>query len=216
MARQENLPFDRGEYQSDDSTQLVTTSQMNQLLGRRYIVEDIDYYNSGGVGAKPLRSGKFVTLCLVKNGNSAAAMLPKHVVKFDTTAGNYGSVVKFDGSVAAEDVAGVVDEFLPSSGVPAGSYFYIVVEGPSSVITPDAGAAFNGDIAVGSLLVAATAASSTGTTSGRVGVANITASTQTADYSSIQNPIINAIGRALSAATTGNTATTILCDVARL
>lgn len=207
MAKQENLPFQRGEYH------LATDGNFENLLGREYEIEDIDWGQTGQ-GAKAHRSGKLVTVMLVKN-ESGVNLLPKHVVRFSRTAGEYGHEVDGDVCVAAEDWAGVVDEFLPSAGVPDGYVFFIVTKGPSKVITPDAGAAFNGDISVGSLLVAATAAASTGTTSGRVGVANITASTQTADYSLVQDPLINAIGRALSAATTGNTATDIYANVGR-
>lgn len=205
MAKSENPPFARGEYD--------TTGAFAHLYGREWEIEDEDWGQTTQ-GAKGTRSGKLVTIRLVLN-DSTVALLPKHVVRYSRTAGEYGHHVDGDVRLAAEDWAGVVDEFLPAAGVPAASAFFIVVKGPTKVITPDAGAAFNGDITVGALLVAATAAASTGTTSGRVGVANITASTQTADYSTIQDPVINAIGRALSAATTGNTATDIFADVGR-
>jgi hypothetical protein len=207
MAKTENLPFDRGEYD--------TTGAFADLVGREWEIEDYDWNPSTFTGgARQLRSGKMVTVRLVKN-SATVALLPKHMARYSTTAGEYGHNVNGDVRLAAEDWAGVVDEFLPTAGAPVDSYFYIVVKGPSKVITPDAGAAFNGDITVGALLVAATAAASTGVTSGRVGVANVTASTQTADYSLVQDPIVNAIGRALSAATTGNTRTDIFADVGR-
>jgi hypothetical protein len=206
MAKSENPPFARGEY--DDTGAFV------HLLGRDWEIEDEDW-GSSSPGAKPTRSGKLVTIRLVKN-ESGTTLLPKHLVRYSTTAGEYGHVVDGDCRLAAEDWAGVVDEFLPSAGVPNNGYFYIVTKGPTTVLTPVAGAAFPEDIAVGSLLVAATAANSTGgTTSGRVGVANITASTQAVTYGLIQDPIINAVGRALSAATTGHTNTGIYADVGR-
>lgn len=207
MAKQENPPFERGTYDTNSGA-------FDHLLGREWEIEDEDWVPSSYQGARQVRSGKLVTIRLVQN-KATVALLPKHLVRYSTTAGEYGHTVNGDVRLTAEDWAGVVDEYLPSTGVPVDAYFYIVTKGPSKVITPDAGAAFNGDISVGSLLVAATAAASTGVTSGRVGVANITASTQTADYSTIQDPIINAIGRALSAATTGNTRTDIFADVGR-
>lgn len=206
MAKQENPPFDRGYYET-------TAGAFDNLLGREYEIEDEDW-GQAGQGAKANRSAKLVTVRLVQN-KSGVNLLPKQVVRYSTTAGQYGHQVTQATSTTAQDWAGVVDEFIVSAGVPDGAYFFIVTKGPTKVTTPSVGADFNGDITVGALLVAATAASSTGTTAGRVAVANITASTQTADYSSIQNPIINALGRALSAATTGNTATDIYADIGR-
>lgn len=205
MARDEAPPFERGEYQTDGVAHLV---------GQEWKIEDIDF-GSTAVGAKTARSNRFVTIRLVKNG-STAVIRPKHLVQYSTTAGEYGLVVLADCRLSAQDWAGVADEFLPSAGVPVGAYFYIVVEGPSKVITPDAGSAFNGDISVGSVLVAATAASSTGTTGGRVAVQNITAGSQDTDMTTVINNAMNVVGRALSAATTGNTATDILASIGRI
>lgn len=206
MARNENPPFERGTY--DDQGAFA------HLVGRDYLVEDEDWTNSNP-GAKPTRSGKLVKIRLVKN-SSGVALLPKHVVRYSVTAGEYGHFVDGDVRTDAQDWAGVVDEFLPSAGVPNGAYFFIVTEGPSKVITPFAAAAFNAvDITVGSLLVAATAATSQGTLPGRVTVANTASTSQATDYSNIINPVVNALGRALSAATTGNTNTDILADIGR-
>jgi hypothetical protein len=211
MPKYESLPFARGEYQTDDSANLVNPSlSLGAQVGRTYEIEDVDWNAVGG--AKPQRSGKIIKLRLVKN-TGTAAILPKRLTKYDLTAGNFGSCVIAHTNVTAEDWAGVADEFLPSTGVPANGYFYIVTEGPSMMTTPVAGADFNGDIAVGNPLVAATAAASTGTTAGRPQNRNITASTQTGDYTSVVNNAANQLGRALSAATTGNTNTDILVDV---
>jgi len=191
MAKQENPPFDRGTYQD--------AGTYNHLLGREYEIEDEDW--GGTTGAKQTRSGKLVTLRVVQN-LSGIALLPKHVVRYSTVAGNYGHAVDGDVSASNQDWAGVVDEYLPAAGVPNNSIFYIVVLGPSKVITPDAAGGFTGAITVGALLAAATAAASTGTTGGRVAIVTT-------------EPIQNAVGRALQAATTGNTATDVMADVGR-
>lgn len=205
MAKYENLPFPRGEAQ--------TEAAFAELLGREYEIEDVNWGSSEVV--KPHRSGKMVRLRLVKN-EATVALTPKKLVRYSTTAGEYGTVVDGFCRTTAEDWAGVVDEFLPTAGAAVDSYFYIVVEGPTKVVTPDAGSAFNGDITVGAALVAATAAASTGSTAGRVQVQNITAGSQDTDMSSVINNAMNALGRALSAATTGNTATDILAEIGRL
>jgi hypothetical protein len=44
---------------------------------------------------------------------------------------------------------------------------------------------------------------------------NITAGSQDTDMSSVINNAVNVVGRALSAATTGNTATDIYADIGR-
>lgn len=207
MARNEAPPFERGEYQTSGDN-------FATQLGKEWVFEDINW-GSTSPGVKTYRSGKKVTCRLVKNG-STAVILPKHLVRYSATAGEYGEVVNGDARTTAEDWAGVADEFLPAAGVPVGAYFFIVVNGPSKVITPDAGGSFNGDIAVGQMLVAATAAASTGTTSGRVQCQNITGGSQDTDYTLIMKNVQNALGRALSAATTANTATDILADIGNL
>jgi hypothetical protein len=204
MSRDNALPFDRGVPQTE-------AGAFDHLLGREYVIEDVDWNAAGGT--KPSRSGKFVRVRLVKNG-SAVALLPSRLVRFSVTAGENGHVVTGYGSVTHER-AYPVDEFIPAAGAPAGSYFYIVVSGPAMVTTALAGADFNGDIAVGDALNAGTAAASTGTTAGRVQKQNITASSQTTDYSAIINAAQNLVGRALSAATTGQTSTNILCEVGK-
>jgi hypothetical protein len=204
MSRDNSLPFPRGEYET-------TAGAFDHLLGREYKVEDVDWGSTSG--QKPHRSGKMVTVRLVKN-DSGISLLGTHLVRFSTTAGEYGSVV--DGYARLTHERGYpVDEFVPSAGVPDGAYFYVVTEGPAMVTTAVAGADFNGDISVGSTLCAGTAAASTGTTAGRVQVQNITGSSQATDYSALLDGVKNMVGRALSAATTGNTSTEILCEVGK-
>lgn len=195
--RQE-LPFERGNPQTESGA-------FDHLLGKEYTVDDIDWSSTEKV--KPHRSGADVTLRLVKNG-STAAILPTRVCKYSTTAGEYGKNISGMTAVLAEDWAGVADEALPAAGAPVNSYFYIVVDGPSLTYTPMAGADAVADFTVGGLVVCATAAASTGTTAGRVAAQTIGGAT-----APLANNVQNAVGRALSAATTGNTNTALLVDV---
>lgn len=204
MARNENPPFGRGEYDT------ATTFDFD--VGKEWVFEDIDY-TPGTVGAKPARTNRQVRCRLVKNV-SGIALLPKRLVRFKQSGVNYGAQVDGYGAVGAERVY-PVDEFLPAAGVPDQAYFWIVVDGPAKMLTPLAGADFNGAIAEGSVLVALTAATSGATTAGRVAVVNTTASTQTADYSFAENNATNWIGRALTALTTGNTNADCLVEVGK-
>jgi hypothetical protein len=206
MARDEAPPIARGEYEE-------TAGAFDHLVGKEWSFEDIDY-GATAQGARPSRTARAVTCRLVKNG-SGGALLPKRLVRFKTGAGpEYGAVVDGYARTTAER-SYPVDEFLPAAGVPNGAYFWVVVEGPAKVLTPLAGAEFNGDVTEGSRLVALTAATSGATTAGRVAVENFTGSTQTADYAFIHNNLANMVGRALSARTTGNTNADLLVEVGK-
>ena len=158
-----------------------------------------DEVKSGSAPAT-IRSGRFKKCILVRN-TSGAALAPKRLVTWES--GYRGRRVSAYADVAAEEVAGVVDDRLPASGVADDDLFWLIVGGPALVKTANAGA--SAVIAEGDVLVALTA----GTTAdaGRLGVAN-TASTALAASVSI-----NRIGRAMSAATTANTNSDLLVDV---
>ena len=153
-------------------------------------------------GAKTKRSNRQVTCLLVRN-EAAAALLAKFVVKWKSGQRNR----QVDGycSSTNEACAGVIDEFLGSSGVAVHELFWLVVKGPTLIKTALEGDA-NNSIAMDDLLGALTAATSGATTSGRVGVIAMTAS----------GPgglaMQNGFGRALSAKTTANTNADVLVD----
>jgi hypothetical protein len=193
MARNENPPFERGYV---DSTGAFAT-----CLGKTFVFEDLDY--SSAVGAKPTRTGKYVTVMVAKNG-SGFTILPKRLVKPSTTANEVG-IMKGYVSVTA-DYGYPVDEFIPSAGVPDGSYFYVVVQGPAVILTSLS--AISADVVVGDVLVGITGATTGATTSGRLAKQDLTGATAL-----LGNQVMNKIGRALSAATTGNTNSNLLVDV---
>ncbi len=205
----EHPPFERGQYLD------AASGSLDNLLGREYVVEDINYTPTTP-GAKPHRTGRLVTIRLVKN-SAAGNLLPKRLARFLKSGVKYGQEV--DGYTALTAERGYpVDEYLPTAGVPTGSYFYIVVSGPSMVILPLAGSDFNGDVTEGDRLVALTAVTSGSTTGGRVARQNFTGATTTPDYSFLTEQISNYVGRALSAKTTGATSgtdTNLLIDVGK-
>ncbi len=203
MARDDSPPFNRGEYEAN--------ANLDHLIGRDYVFEDIEWSNTSAT--KPYRSGKMVRCRLVKNASSAA-VLPKRLCKFDTTAGATYYNARVAGYAHETNQRSYpADEFLPTAGAPDGSYFYIVVEGPALCRTPLAGAEFNDAITVGSVLAALTAVTTGATTAGRVANQTITGSSQATDYSFAILAAENYVGRALSAATTGQTNADLLVDV---
>jgi hypothetical protein len=108
-------------------------------------------------------------------------------------------------SQATADYAFPADEFLPPGGVPPGDLFYIVVKGPCLVKTAASGTvALN----VGQKVVAST---STATTDGNAGA--VVAQSVSGATGPLANQIQNAVGRAMSATTSGNTATPVLIAV---
>lgn len=130
-----------------------------------------------------IRSNRIKTCIAVRNV-SGVALLPKRLVRFKS-----GSFTEVDGytSVTDQAPAGVVDEYLPASGVANNDVFWITIQGPTEVKLGPAQEA-----AVDTSLVALTAAASThSTTAGQA---------QTGAATFLQNGYI---GRALSAGTTG-------------
>jgi hypothetical protein len=179
-----------------------TATQSKGIEGIVKVFKDVDYSVSGGVNQ--LRSVNDVTCIFVRN-SSGVALLPKRLVTWKS--GQRGKQVDGYARLDWTDVAGVVDEWLPTAGVAANDYFWLVVKGPTLCTTAASGDALN-VIGVDDNLVSLTAAASThSTTSGRVqsfvvgGTTNITAA-----YSQI----LNTIGKAMSAKTTANTNADVL------
>ena len=135
-------------------------------------------------------------VCIAVRNSSGAALLPKRLVTFSTTAGKvFSEVVGYSAVTNAENV-GVVDEFLPAAGVASNDVFWVTVNGPTEV----AAALSGSDIAAGDKLSAITAATAGATTAGRVTTSPISASTAGAN-----NNGYGVVGYAVSAgATTGS------------
>lgn len=155
-----------------------------------------------GAGHKPL------TCVLVRNV-STAVLLPGQVCSWKS--GYRG--LRVDGATVTDlaEPAGLVPDYLPTSGVPVNDLFWLVVKGrmlANTDVVGDIGTNFS----AGSLLVAQTAAASTGTTAGRVQLHTITANTDHAG-ADILNTVINRVGRAITANLTTQTARQVLIDV---
>lgn len=140
-------------------------------------------------------------VCIAVRNASTIALLPKRLVRFAVGTAGTGLFSNVDGyaRITNEERVGVVDEWLPASGVAVNDVFWVTVQGPTEVAAALSGT----DIAVGDRLACVTAANSTasGTTGvgGRVGPSGLTSGTA--------NPGDNGIGvlgRACSVgATTG-------------
>ena len=198
-----NLPFPLGESApgTDDDGNLITPD----WLGKKFLIAANNISASGPI--KDRLTGRQIVAVPMRN-TAGQAMLGKRVVQFERTAG-YRSIDSFDGYAAtlAEKGIGVLDEFLPAAGVADDDIAWVIVEGPVTVLTPDAGAAFNGDITVGAQLVAATAATTGTTVAGRL--SNVTLPGQTGSTQAFQMAA-NQVGKALSARTTGETGADLL------
>lgn len=134
-------------------------------------------------------------VCVAVRNASGAALLPKRVVTFSTTAGKLFSEVTGYSAVTNEERVGVVDEHLPAAGVANGEIFWVTVEGPTEVAVALSGT----DVASGDRLSAITAATAGATTAGRVTPSSVGAATTGAG-----NNGLGVIGYATSAgATTG-------------
>lgn len=143
-----------------------------------------------------IRSNRLKTCVAVRN-TSGAALLPKRVVKFDTTTSGPAvfEEVKGYAAVTNEEFVGVVDEHLPAGGVAANDVFWVTVKGPTEVAVALSGT----DVAVGDRLACVTAVTAGATTAGRVGPSSVSAAT-----TNVGNAELGVIGRACSVgATTG-------------
>lgn len=134
-------------------------------------------------------------VCIAVRNTSTVALLPKRVVAL--AAGSLSAVNGY-ANTANSEVVGVVDEYLPASGVAVNDVFWVTVDGPTEVSVALSGT----DVAVGDRLTVITAAASTSTTAGRVTPASMTgASTASVDHTIP----LGVIARACSAgATTGS------------
>lgn len=194
MSRQGQPPLTRGQ---------TTTDGVANFAGTVWTFEDVDLTQSY-TAARVKRTNQRVQCRLVKN-NSGIALLPKRAVVYK--AGTNQTEVDGYARTTAAEVAGIVDEWLPSAGVANGDYFWIVVQGPTLVLNDIASGAST-VIAERDPLVALTAATSQATTAGRFATQDLTGATQV-----LANAVQNAIGRALSAKTTAQTNADVLVDV---
>lgn len=203
-------PFQRGKTFYGGRTIDTSNYEGIQLEGQTVIFAAMKAPDGSPV--QPQYDGGDVEAVIVRNV-SGVALAPKQLVSF--SASSNGRVDGYT-DITAEAVAGVVDPRLPAAGVPNGDLFYLIVRDKNCLVkTPIVG--WTGDIAIGAVVYAQTAAASTGTTAGRVlgwntagtfanATANVTDGT-------LFNLLLNNIGRAKSARTTGETSADLLIDL---
>jgi hypothetical protein len=191
--RSDELPFSLGTTQPYNANQDFALS-----AGREYMItDDNKFIPEGGRAATDLKK----RVRLVRNV-SGQVLLPKRAVKFKSGS----NMTEVDGyaNVTNEVVAGIVDEFI-STSVADGEWFFITIEGPTLFVN-DPAASANNFYAIGDKLSAVTAAASTSsTTSGRLGKPTVVAPTDVASAGSFSNIVNNWVVTALSASTTANT-----------
>jgi hypothetical protein len=153
MGRLESLPFTRGTtfYGLGNTPDLSLGAGGINLEGREYLAEVQDRK----LGSSNDTSGRFVRLRVCRN-RSAINLLPSRLVRhaIGTPAAGYVLGTGTDGYCyqASDPIFGVVDEQLPAVGVPPGDLFFVVIEGPTKVISATTGTI---SIAAGQIIAAA-------------------------------------------------------------
>lgn len=220
MGRFNDQPFPRGEtwYNGGTIPNFLSPPPLYSgepggwnVEGKEYEFED--GVSGTGVENKGYGTGFYVRVRCVRN-NSGVNILPGQLCTFTTTYVD-GTTVKPYGMV----IGGVTttlaefcypaDEFLPPAGVPQGDLFYIVVDGPCLLQLSNSG---NVVTSAGQKVVSATAGASTGLPAGCI-VPQVINETTDVDNVANANQIQNAIGRAMSAASSNATASFILVDI---
>jgi hypothetical protein len=197
-------PFPLNEtYKGKDSDGNLVNQEM---LGKIYFHPVKGSTDSAG---RPV--GRPVKAMIVRN-ESGVALLGKRVAKLTATAG-YAGLTSIDGyaTVLATGRHAFLPN-LPSAGVADDDLCWVVLEGPTTVLTAIDGADFNGAITAGNPLVNATGTTTQATTSGRI--SNVTFVVATDGNSSVglraTSLCLNVLGVALSTRTTSETATDLL------
>ena len=130
-----------------------------------------------------VRSNRLKTCIAVRN-SSGATLLGKRAVAF--AAGSFTAVSGYS-RLTNDVVAGVADEFLPSTGVAANDVFWVTVQGPTELLVGQT-------VAVGDVVAAATANITNATDSAGTGGYGATVSVTVA-------PQVGRIGRVVSGTT---------------
>lgn len=187
----------------------------NEVLGGVFTFNNVTSVAPTG-GVRKFHSLEPLMVIALRNRSGVTLYGKRHVTLDLATAGLAGVTDVKGYCDALAEGAVLIDEFIATTGVADKDIFWGVISGVALTLTPETGAAFNGDIAVNADLVAATAASSTGaTTGGRV--SNVTFTNATAGNTSNgydgYRMARNLLGTALSARTTGETNSDLLIRV---
>lgn len=144
-------------------------------------------------------------LCRFVRNVSGISLLPKRAVSLQL--GQNGTRVDGYSYLTAGPGLYLVDEYLPAAGVQNNDCFWMPIYGPALATTSAAGTAAN-LIASGGFLVGETNAASTAATAGRLVPQDLTGATAL-----LGAQILNTVGRAQSAMTTGQTGVDVLVNL---
>lgn len=154
------------------------------------------------------RDGADIKSIIVRN-TSGINLVPGDIVIWE--AGYRRLRVNSKSKLTACEIAGVVDDLLPSAGVRDEDLFHLIVSGPC--LAKLSATAAEAVITAGDLLYAVTAATSQAPEAGKFTKwAGTNSSTETED-GTVVKIARNAIGIAISAATTADTGKTRLVDL---
>lgn len=199
------LPFPLGETLTGKNA--AGTLINNDKLGLIYKVPYQDL--SASLIRTALQRNTYRPLIVVALRNESGLTLqPKRVVRVSLTAG-YSALEAVDGYTVTlgQKLAVFTDPFVTS--IADDDIFWGILSGPTIVKTAYVEADFNGQIAVGAQLVAATGSTSGNSQNGRV--SNVTLPGQTGATLAF-NMAANLLAVALSARTTGNTDADLLVN----
>ena len=176
MSLHDDPPFDLGQ-----TLGVSSTSDGTGWVGAVKVFPDVNP-RTGRVRSARLKR------CIAVRNTSGVALLPKKLVKFaDGSVSAVDAYTRLDNAVPA----GVVDEYLPATGVAANDVFWITVEGPTEVsLGVASAAAVNTDLVA---ITAPAAGATDATTGGRAQTASVTTAAQLLGY----------VGRAMSVGTAG-------------
>ena len=200
-SKTDSLPFELGKTYYGGNAQLAidianSTLKGAELLGVTFEKEDVDEGDTTTPFVKPYRSYCRRRLMAVRN-LSGITLHRKRLVRLKVSGLSVVGTLDGYATNVDEPHAYPLDEFLsPTIGLPNGDIGYIVVYGPAMCLTDLAGGVLN-VIADGDVLGALTGSTTGATTSGRVYTVNTAASSNTG------NALLNSIGWAMSAKTTG-------------
>lgn len=173
------------------------------LEGRPHVFPDTNPSNR-----QVRRSQNDVRAILVRN-SSGFTIYAGQIVLW--ASGYRGKRVAGLTNTTACEVAGVVDDHVGSAGVRNGDLFWLIVKGPCLALLSRTAA--EAVISAGNVVHAVTAATSGATTAGRfTDWAGTFSATETTNGTAA-NIVMNKLGRAISAATTGNTGALRLVDL---
>ena len=205
----EMLPFKRGQTLNGGGG----TAAQRLLNGLEWegMIFPFPDLSQSGIAPETLRSNRQV-ICMVVRNVSGATLYGKQLATLAVDGLN--GLARITGHTTTPGARGVpIDDRLGSAGVLNNDLCYVVLKGPCEILVGEAGDDWNGDIADGAPLWAATGTNSTGGTTAGGRVANLTAAGQTGATGAI-SAALNYIGRALSAKTTQQTtqAQSVLVD----